>query len=268
MGGEDELFDLELVVIAGGQVLIAHLGVAGQLVAELVDPVALAGHALLGRREAVGRRVQDLEYFVDDGQVLAARLGLALLAEDLDVAQLAEVEVALLLQAVQRGPELVELVEQTHVVLLQLGIGRLHSRRVAVRGRVSGWRVVAIASLARGRRGRDRRGGRLGHSGLDWRGRDRLDGSGRCARLGRRGRRRRGDVRGGGLCRRRLDSVRLALAGHQRYAVAHRQRVVLLAVVVGVEELLEPLHELEVVLEATLDQLLHGYDLFFIVLQK
>lgn len=39
------------------------------------------------------------------------------------------------------------------------------------------------------------------------------------------------------------------------------QRVVLLAVVVGVEELLEPLHKLKVVLELPFYQLLHGDDL-------
>jgi len=39
------------------------------------------------------------------------------------------------------------------------------------------------------------------------------------------------------------------------------QRVILFAVVVGVEELLEPLDELKVVLELALDQFLHGHDL-------
>lgn len=39
------------------------------------------------------------------------------------------------------------------------------------------------------------------------------------------------------------------------------QRVVLLAVVVGVEELLEPLHKLKVVLELPFYELLHGDDL-------
>ena len=39
------------------------------------------------------------------------------------------------------------------------------------------------------------------------------------------------------------------------------QRVVLLAVIVGVEELLEPLDELKVVLELAFDKLLYGDDL-------
>lgn len=39
------------------------------------------------------------------------------------------------------------------------------------------------------------------------------------------------------------------------------QRVVLLAVVVGVEELLEPLHELKVVLKLPFHELLYGDDL-------
>lgn len=44
-------------------------------------------------------------------------------------------------------------------------------------------------------------------------------------------------------------------------ALAHSARVVLPAVVVGVEELFEPLQELEIVLEPPLDQLVNGYNL-------
>lgn len=54
---------------------------------------------------------------------------------------------------------------------------------------------------------------------------------------------------------------RPAAALAQLGAAARAVPVVLAAVVVGVEELLEPLDELEVVLEAALHQLVHGHDL-------
>lgn len=49
--------------------------------------------------------------------------------------------------------------------------------------------------------------------------------------------------------------------GPDLLAAPHLQRVVLLAPVVGVEELLEPLEELEVVLELALDEPVHRHDL-------
>ena len=48
----------------------------------------------------------------------------------------------------------------------------------------------------------------------------------------------------------------------ERTAVPDLQGVVRRAVIVGVKELLEPLQELKVVLEATLDQLIHRNDLY------
>lgn len=50
------------------------------------------------------------------------------------------------------------------------------------------------------------------------------------------------------------------IAAH-RFAAAHLERVVLVAVIVGIVELLEPLQEFEIVLEAALHQPIDRHDL-------
>ena len=69
-----------------------------------------------------------------------------------------------------------------------------------------------------------------------------------------------GRPRLGGGDARRPGPGAAALAAHV-HATPRRIRVVVLAAVVGVEELLEPLDELKVVLEAALHQLVDRHDL-------
>mmetsp|Transcript_26572 Transcript_26572/g.77356 ORF Transcript_26572/g.77356 Transcript_26572/m.77356 type:complete len:237 (+) Transcript_26572:332-1042(+) len=206
----------------------------------LLDGVAFLIHG----HELIGGGVEDLEDIIDQARLwFASTLGLFSLQQHLDIAQLLEVEIPLLLNAVEAELELrVALLKGRHFGLQ--GSHRCGRRFGGALGRAAGggWLLGGAVLLVLG----DQRGGR----------RPLAVGTGGPAHRGPRRASSRGP-RGAAPGTRRVATKDLTRPGCTFALCPGGDGVVAVSDVVAVTEALEPLHELEVILVLASAEPLH-----------